>query len=125
MSAIAGEAKLITVGDRTFEGGGAVNANVGGLKKDVVPTGNGGKIYKIERVPWKISGCKVPVDIDGGDLTYLQDVADSTEDIACSFELMNGATMTGTGSIVGEVQYSSETGMAEFDMSGVGKLETV
>lgn len=125
MAAIAGEAKLLTVGDRTFEGGGPVTANVGGKKKELIPTGNGGKMYKIERVPWSIKGCKVPVDIAGGDFTYLQDVADSDEDIACSFELQNGDAMTGTGSIVGEVTYNSDTGMAEFDMAGVGKLETL
>jgi hypothetical protein len=125
MSKIAGDAKLITVGDRTFEGGGPINAIVGGLKKSVTALGNGGKIYKVERLPWSIKGVKVPCDIDAGEFVYLQGVANSTEDVACGFELQNGTAMTGTGSITGEVQYNGDTGMAEFDMEGIGTLEVM
>lgn len=122
---IAGDAKLITVGDRTFEGGGPINAVVGGKKKDITPTGNGGSLDKVERLPWSITSVKVPCDINAGDLVYLQGVASSTEKVACGFELQDGTTMTGTGSIYGEVQYTGDTGMAEFDMKGVGVLEVM
>jgi hypothetical protein len=125
MSKIAGDAKLITVGDRSFEGGGPINCVVGGVKKDVLPTGNGGKLYKVERLPWSITGVKLPCDIIAGELVYLQNIASSTEDVACGFELQDGTAMTGTGSIVGEVQYNGDTGMAEFDMKGVGTLEVM
>lgn len=125
MATTSGVARTITIDARPFGGGGPVSINLGGTLTEVTYTGTGEPIYSAEPQGWKVTGCRVAIDPEKQDLEFLQDNASGTIMVTCSVEFQDRTSYTGTGKIVGEVTYNSESGMAEFEMKGRKKMEQI
>ena len=72
-------------------------------------------------VPLMISGIKVQIDDTRSDQEFLQDIQDGADFVPFSITYVSGFTYMGQAQIVGEVQYSSQDGIAELSLSGPGK----
>lgn len=97
--------------------------DVGGIRKpDVFVTGNGTGMYKMNNVPWEITG-PVAWDMLGQDeLDILEAIAASTEEATFTFTNINGSTYEGLGSIKGDLKGDTQESTIPTTFSGGGKL---
>lgn len=94
---------------------------LGGYENEVLANGDGSARMKKTRVPLMISGIKVQIDDTRSDQEFLQDIQDGADFVPFSITYVSGFTYMGQAQIVGEVQYSSQDGIAELSLSGPGK----
>lgn len=124
MSATGGSVEAISIGGREFPvtADADVNRKLGGFESEVQPNGNGTGRIILTRVAAALTGLVVECDDDRGDHEYLQSIADGKEFVATAITYASGKTYQGSATIVGELQQSSQSATAAFDMMGEGKF---
>ncbi len=100
-----------------------VSYQLGGMQNEKQANGDGTTRTIQTRVPWAMDGLTVTIDHDRADLEFLQEIADSGEDVAIAATFASGAVYAGRGTITGEIQGSSQSATAGISLSGPGKLE--
>jgi len=100
-----------------------VTVNIGGLTNEVQANGDGSTRTIKTRVPWSASGLALVIDESRGDLEFLREVAARTEDVPIALEFVSGTVRQGRGTIVDNVELSSQSTTAPVTLSGPGKLE--
>lgn len=119
-----GSVQELTIAGRTF----AVTADAdisrknGGFENETQANGNGTTRQVKTRVPWSLSGVVVSCDDLNGDHEFLQDLANGNADVPITVTYASGAIYQGTGTINGELSYSSQNSTASFDLGGPGSL---
>lgn len=115
------------VGNRTFavQTDQGITLDLGGYKGERQSYGNGQGHKKMNAKPWKLGGLQVPIDIDNGDLEYLQEISGSPIDAVITWQHVNGFIYKGEGSIEGDVQWNSNTGFLALEVSGSGEMKKI
>lgn len=122
--ATGGSIESVEINGRNFAVAADAEANIklGGFENEKQANGDGTARTVKTRVPWTIDGISVAIDDDNGDLEFLQDLADGNADAAISVTFASGSVYSGSGTITGEIQGSSQNATAPITLSGPGKL---
>jgi hypothetical protein len=128
MGATGGPLKELTYRGRTFKGAGDSNVSIvslGGVVIEHMENGDQSTRRKQSPKAWHITGVKIEIDHEKGDLQFLQEGVAVGEDGDITFTLQDETTYAGTGDIDGE--FPNDTGDAsdEFEMKGGGKLKKI
>lgn len=124
MATIGGTVAVVTVRSRIMSvaGDADVNIDLGGLSNEVQPNGDGTVRVIQTRKPWMLEGIALVVNHDRADLQFLQQIADSGEEVPVTIELASGDVYQGKGTITGDVKLSTQNATAPITLSGGGKL---
>jgi hypothetical protein len=123
---VAGSPREVSIDGRPFacsaDSDGA--RSLGGSSNEVQSNGDGitGRIVSTV-MPWKLGGLALSIDDDRGDQEFLQDIVDSRRIVDINATFASGAVYAGQGTIVEEIEWSSQSSTAGVTLSGPGKLE--
>lgn len=98
------------------------NRKLGGFENEIQANGNGTARLIKTRMNWKLDGLTVSVDDDKGDHEFLQELSDRNDFFAIAITYASGEVYQGSGSIIDELQTSSQNALASFALSGPGVL---
>ena len=120
MAAIGGSVESISINGQEFPvaGDAEINRKLGGFENEVQANGDGSARIIKNRITGMLSGCVVSIDDDRGDHEFLQDVANSKNFVVVAITFAGGAVYQGLMQISGELQVSSQSSTATFDLSG-------
>lgn len=123
--ATGGPVESVEVRGRTFSVAADSDANLmlGGFQNEIQSNGDGTHRTIKTRVPWSVDSIALSIDPDRADLEFLQEVADSKEDIVFNLTLVSNVTYQATGQITGEIKMSTQNTTAPISMMGGGKAE--
>lgn len=124
MAAIGGSVEDVSIKGRLFAVAADADGNrkLGGFENEIQMNGNGTYRLVKTRVPWLLDGLTLVVDDDRDDQKFLQDIADSEEEVEVTATFANGNTFQANGTIVGELGYSSQSATCSVTLSGGGKM---
>ena len=125
MAAIGGSIESVSFSGREFPcpADAEVQRKIGGWENEVQSNGNGTSRLIKTRVPFSLDGLTIEIDDDRNDQEFVQDLADGEDYFVISVSFASGKVWQGTGTIIGELQYSSQNTTATVNLSGPGKLE--
>lgn len=125
MPAVGGSIQSLTIRGRIFPVASDAEANkqLGGFTNEVQSNGDGTARKIMTRVPWSIDGLQVEINNDKGDHEFLQEIANDKDYVSIEMELADGTVYVGTGTVVDEIQASSQNTTATIKVSGPGELE--
>ena len=120
---IGGSIESISLAGRSFAVPADLEANVtiGGFKNERRANGNGTGRNVRQRMPWKIAGLQVAMSFANGDPAFLQNLADGP-DFAVTVTFADDSVLNGTGSIEGDLTFSSQASTASLELAGSGTL---
>jgi osmotically-inducible protein OsmY len=95
---------------------------LGGSENEVLANGNGTVRVIGTITPWSLAGINITIDDDRGDQEFLQDIADNARLGDITLTMFNGKVYQGSGTLTGELGFSSQTATAEVNLMGQGKL---
>ena len=124
MAAIGGSIRELSLNGRVFAptADASTTTNLGGYSNTTEPNGNlTGRQVKTA-MPWSVKGNSVEIDLNRGDMEFLQDIADRFDFVPITITFVDGTTYQGAGLIEGDLEYSNDSASASFDLSGSGKL---
>lgn len=124
MVAIGGSIESVTISGRRFSVASDADSNrkLGGHESEIQSNGDG-SIRKIKtRVAWMIDGLTLSVDDFMGDHEFLQQISDRNTLVPVTITYASGLAYQGTGTITGELQYSSQNSTASVTLGGSGTL---
>ena len=121
---VGGSIESVSIDGRSFAvaADSEVQRKLGGFENESQANGNGTARIIKTRVPWSLSGLGVEVDDARNDHEFLQALSDRNDEFPIAITYASGVVYQGTGQIVGELQYSNQSTMANFDMAGSQKL---
>lgn len=119
-----GSVESLTLAGRTFSvtGDADITRKLGGKETETQANGDGTARDIKTAVPWMLSGCVVDTDDGREDQEFLQDISDSNQRVPVTMTMAGGDIYQGTGTINGELAFSSQNATSSFDLSGPGKL---
>lgn len=125
MPAVGGSIESISIRGRLFPVASDAEANkkLGGFENEVASNGDGTARKLMTRVPWSIDGLQIEIDDNRADAEFLQEIADELDYVAITMTLASGVTYEGTGTIVDEIQSSSQSATATVNFMGPGTLQ--
>lgn len=125
MPAVGGSIQSISIRGRIFPVASDAEANkkLGGFENEVQANGDGSARKIMTRVPWSIDGLQVEINNAKGDHEFLQEIADSFDYVSIELELADGTVYAGTGTVVDEIQGSSQSATATIKVAGPANLE--
>lgn len=124
MAAVGGPIESISIDGRNFAVAADADSNrkIGGSENDVQPNGNKTARIIKSAVSWKLDGLTLSVDDFLGDHEFLQDIADKKDFSIIKISYASGAVWQGSGTITGEMQFSSQNTVAAVEFMGTGIL---
>jgi hypothetical protein len=124
MSAAGGSIQEISVRGRILAVASDADASVdlGGYEAEQQANGNGTSRKVLKSKNWMIENLTVSIDDNIADLEFLQECADSTDDVDITITFVNGVVYGGSGTVVGKVAKSTQGTTAGISLSGPGKL---
>jgi hypothetical protein len=124
MGATGGSIEQISIRGRLFAVASDADAQVklGGSQNEVQPNGDSSARTIKTRVPWSITGLQIEIQDARGDQEFLQEIQDGLDDVSITITYASGVTRQGQGTIVDEVQYSTQSATASVAFSGPGSL---
>lgn len=99
-----------------------ITITMGGFQNEVMPNGDGTARIKKERFPWKAAGVVLSISFEDGDPAFLQNLADRKDPFPIIITFADDSTLTGTGTIQGELTESSMDSTASMELAGSGTL---
>lgn len=120
MTAVGGSIESVSIRGRLFAVAADAEANrkLGGFENEVQANGNGTARIVKTRVPWQLDNLTVEVSDDRADQEFLQEIADGNDFVPITVTLASGVTYQGSGTVTGEVQYSSQNATAQISLMG-------
>ena len=124
MSAIGGPIESVNIAGREFPvaADADINRDLGGFSNEIQSNGDGSSRTIKTRKPWMVEGLSISTDDDRGDEEFLQDVADSSENVPMLVRYPSGKIYQGTGTITGDIKSASASATTPVTLSGPGKL---
>lgn len=124
MTAVGGSIESVSIRGRLFSVAADAEANrkLGGFENEVQANGDGTARLVKTRMAWIVDGLTVVVDDVRADHEFLQEIADGNDFVPITLTLASGATWQGTGTVSGEIQFSTQNATAQIALSGPGKL---
>ena len=125
MAAIGGSMIEVTIRGRIFPATADSDASrsLGGFTKTFEANGDSSVRPIMTREVWSITGISLSIDDSRDDQAFLQEVADSPNNVDLSFKFASLETFAGVGSIVDKIEVSSMNATSALSFSGPGKLE--
>lgn len=122
--ATGGSIESVTFDKRLFKVAGDADAtrDLGGFTNEQRPNGDGSSRTVKQRKNWMISGLKLEIDNNQGDLEFLQERADANAYFPFVITYVDGNSYQGVGQIEGDLQDSSQDATAEVGFKGPFKL---
>ena len=122
--AVGGSMLEVSVSGRIFPVTADADASrdMGGYTAEQEANGDGSARKILTRKPWSLDGLSLEIDDDRGDQEFLQNIADSPDNVACVFTYVSGISYTGLGSPTGEIMASSQSASAPVSFKGPSKL---
>lgn len=119
-----GSIESISVRGRLFAVASDADAQkkLGGFQNEVQANGDGSARTIKTRVPWSVTGLQVEINDARADLEFLQEIADGQEDVDVTITLASGVTYQARGTVVDEVQRSTQNTTASVSLAGGGRL---
>lgn len=124
---VGGSIESVSIKGRNFAVAADADASVklGGFENETQPNGDSTARTIKSRVAWSVTGLTLSIDHARGDLEFLQDISDAKEEVACSVTFVSNDTYAGTGTINGELAFSTQNATAEVALGGGGKLSKI
>lgn len=124
MAQVGGSIQDVTLDGRTFSVASDAESQrkLGGFENEVQPNGDGTARLIKTRVSWKLDGLSFGVDDDKGDHEFLQELSARNDFFPVAITYASGEVYQGSGMVVGELQYSSQSAMASVELEGAGAL---
>lgn len=121
-----GSIQEVTIKGRRFAvaADGEVSRKLGGFEKTLEANGDGSSREILTRVMGKLDGIVLSIDDNAGDAEFLQEVADTIGQVACTITYVTGKVYTGAGSITGEIVTASNNTTCTVVLEFNGKLAT-
>jgi hypothetical protein len=122
MSEVGGSIQSVAIRGRLLPVAADADANLmlGGKKIEVKPFGNGKARIIGEQVIGQLTGIKVGIDHDRGDMQFLKEVADGMEFVPCEITLASGHVYQGNAIVAGEFPLSTMDTTAEIALHAEG-----
>lgn len=121
---IGGSIENISVDNQLFSVAADADAtmSLGGYSNEIQP--NGDKTSRIIKtvIPWAISGLTVAVDDASANQEFLQRIADGNQYVPITIRMASGVTYQGTGTIVDNLERSTQSATVTLSLSGQGTL---
>lgn len=134
MAYYSGDTRAITINHPTLgsatiqaKAGEVFTYDIGGIRKsDIFVTGQGTGMYKMNNVPWEVSG-PIAWDMTGAtnginEIEFLEQLSASNEEATFTFQNINGSTYQGSGSIKTDIKGDTQESTIQFTAGGGGKL---
>lgn len=124
MSETGGSVESVTLDGQTFSvaADADVQMKLGGFENEVQPNGDGTARQIKTRIPWSLADLTLSIDPEGGDLEFIQKLADGQVFFPCTITEVSGAIWQGNGQVTGEVQRSLQATTAGLSLMGTGTL---
>jgi len=124
MAAVGGSIESVSIDGRNFAVAADADSNrkIGGTENDVQANGNRTARIIKTAVTWKLDGLTLSVNDFLGDHEFLQSVSDKKDFSVIKLIYASGAVWQGSGTITGELQYSSQNTLASVEFMGTGIL---
>lgn len=99
-----------------------VTYDLGGYSNALEPNGNlTARQIKTAKV-WKVEGLNVQIDHVIGDLQFLQAIANGSAMVPISVTFVDKTTFQGAGTVVDDLQGSTQSATATLSLNGEGEL---
>jgi len=95
---------------------------LGGAMNEVQPNGDGTTRIVSIREAWSSGELTLSIDNDRADQEYLQDIADRRAYGDCTVSYADGSIYQGSGTVTGELVYSSAAATMPVTIMGQGKM---
>jgi len=127
MGMVGGSIESVSIKGRNFSVTADADAStkLGGFENETQPNGDATARTIKTRVAWSITGLAIAIDHTRGDMEFLQEISDAREEVACSATFASGDTFSGSGTINGELAFSSQSATVEVSLGGSGKLTKI
>lgn len=124
MTAVGGSVESVSLDGREFPvaADAEIQRKLGGFENEAQANGNGTARLIKTRVPNSFTGLVVEVDDSRGDHEFLQELSNRFDFFPVAVTYASGVTYQGVSQIVSELQVSSQSATAAFDMMGPGEL---
>lgn len=121
---IGGSIENVSIDNQLFAVAADADAtmSLGGYSNEVQP--NGDKTSRIIKtvIPWAITGLTLTVDDDAANQEFLQAIADGNSYVPCTIRMASQVTYQGTGTIVDNLERSTQSATVTVSLSGMGTL---
>jgi len=121
---IGGSIENVSIDNQLFAVAADADAtmSLGGYSNEIQP--NGDKTSRIIKtiVPWAITGLTLTVDDDAANQEFLQAIADGNTYVPCTIRMASQVTYQGTGTIVDNLERSTQSATVTVSLSGMGTL---
>lgn len=120
MAAVGGSIESVSLDGREFPvaADAEVQRKLGGFENEIQSNGDGSARMIKTRVPWSLDGLTVEVDDSRGDHEFLQALSDNDDYFPIAVTYASGEVYQGQGTIVGEMQTSSQNATAAVSLMG-------
>lgn len=122
MGNISGSLRGMSIKGREFSATADADLarKLGGVENEVQPNGDLTARIVQTVVPWRVGGITVGIRDDRGDQEFLQEIADSGEEVHITFTFRSNIAYQANGTIVGEIAFNSMAGTAGIECAGGG-----
>lgn len=121
---IGGSIENVSIDNQLFAVAADADAtmSLGGYSNEVSP--NGDKTSRIIKtvIPWAITGLTLSVDDDAANQEFLQGIADGNTYVPITIRMASQVTYQGTGTIVDNLERSTQSATVTVSLSGMGTL---
>lgn len=100
-----------------------VSRKEGGRENEIEMNGDGTARVVQSLAGWKVDGINGAYKDDRGDLSFLQEIADSGEQVNMTFTWPGNVTFGAKGTIIGEIVANTKNLTVALVLSGGGKLK--
>lgn len=127
MSAIGGPLRSVAINGREFKVTASSDAGrtLGGFTNEYQANGDGTMRLIKTPIPWKMGSMEVECDDANSDHEFLRDVQKAASEADVLVTYPSGKQYTGTGQITGDLESSSSSVSASFELSGPGELKAL
>lgn len=125
MAAMGGPIQEASIKGRLFPVAADADAGrkLGGKENEIQMNGDGSARVVQTLVSWTLSGLTLSIDENRGDQQFLQDISDTGELVDIAVTFAGNTVYSGTGTITGELSFSSKNAVSSVAFGGPGKLE--
>ena len=124
MAAVGGSIESISIDSRLFPVTADADAtrDLGGFTVEVQSNGDGTARILKTRKPWALGGLVVEINDDRADQEFLQRIQNGNEFVPITIKLASGVVYHAIGTLVEELEMSTQSATATISLQGPGEM---
>lgn len=124
MAAVGGSIESISIRGRLFPVAADADAtrDLGGFTVEVPSNGDGSARIVKTRKPWALGGVVVEINDDRADQEFLQEIQNGNEFVPITITFASGTTYQARGTLVEELEMSTQSATATIALQGPGEM---